>query len=67
MISVVIENNTVDKPITKRFFIPRLSANNNPPPIVIMHVGHIIYDKIYQYKLQTLAKQNEALFIVLIL
>ena len=51
----------VNRPIIKRLFTPRFLANNNPPPIVMTHAGHIIYDKIYQYKLQSKTKMKPCL------
>ncbi len=39
-------------PIINRLLIPNLLANNNPPPIVKTHAGHIVYDRICLYKLQ---------------
>lgn len=33
-------------PIERISLTPSFFANNNPPPIVIMHAGHIVYDKI---------------------
>ena len=34
-------------PIKNILLMPNLFANNNPPPIVKIHAGHIVYDRIY--------------------
>ena len=47
------DSRTVKIPIASKLFIPNLLANNNPPPIVKTHIGHIVYDKIYCQAFQT--------------